>query len=104
MAHRYKGYWYRCKREGGRVVTEYLGAGEFARTMAEIDALEQQERDLARRAIRAEMDQENDIDRGLDALGAYLRELTGVVLEAHGYHKHTGQWRKQRNVQRDSQD
>ena len=85
-------------------MTEYLGAGEFAQTMAEIDALEQQERDLARRAIRAEMDQEREIDRLLDALGAQVRALTGAVLEAHGYHKHKGQWRKQRNVQRDRQD
>ena len=99
MAHRYKGYWYRCKREGGRVVTEYLGAGEFAQTMAEMDALEQQERDLARRAIRAEMDQEREIDRLLDALGVQVRALTGAVLEAHGYHKHKGQWRKRRDVE-----
>jgi len=99
MAHRYKGYWYRCKRERGRVVTEYLGAGEFAQTMAEIDALKQQERDLAREAIRAEMARENDIDREIDAMGAQVRALTGAILEAHGYHKLKGQWRKRRDVE-----
>ena len=81
------------------MVTEYLGAGEFAETMAEIDALEQRERDLAREAIRAEIGQEREIDRLLDALGVQVRALTGAVLEAHGYHKHKGQWRKRRDVE-----
>jgi len=104
MAYRRGRYWYRSVRVGRRVIKEYLGTGELAQTMAEIDALEQQERDLARRAIRAEMDQEREIDRLLDAVGVQVRALTGAVLEAHGYHKHKGQWRKQRNVQRDGQN
>ena len=80
-------------------MTEYLGAGEFARTMAEIDALEQQDRALAREAIRAERAHENEIDREIDAMGAQVRALTGAILEAHGYHKHKGQWRKRRDVE-----
>ena len=77
MAYRRGRYWYRSVRVGRRVIKEYLGTGELAQTMAEIDALKQRERDLAREAIRAERTRENEIDRELDALGAHVRELTG---------------------------
>jgi len=99
MAYRRGRYWYRSVRVGRRVIKEYLGTGELAQTMAEIDVLERQERDLAREAIRAERARENEIDRELDAMGAQVRALTGAVLEAHGYHKHKGQWRKRRDAE-----
>ena len=47
-------YLYRSKREGRRVVTEYLGRGEFAGIMAAVDAEDQAERASKRAVIRAE--------------------------------------------------
>lgn len=63
MAYRRGRYYYRSRRVGGRVVTEYLGAGEGAERSAVMEARKREER----------------------ALGAQLRELCAAVLRAHGY-------------------
>jgi len=63
MAYRRGRYYYRSRRVGGRVVTEYLGAGEGAERSAAMEARKREER----------------------ALGAQLRELSAAVLRAHGY-------------------
>jgi len=94
MAYRRGLYWYRIRREGQRVRTEYLGLGEL---WARLDASEREKREIEREAVREEKRRELEVDRALDAEGALLRELTRVVLVANGYHQHKGQWRKRRN-------
>ena len=90
-------YLYRFKREGRRVVTEYLGRGEFAGIMATLEAEDQAERVEARAAIRAEREAQLRIDRQIDALGDLVRLVTRATMVASGYHTHKGQWRKQRH-------
>ncbi len=97
MAYRRGRYYYRSKREGQRVVTEYLGGGEIAELTAQIDARERQREAEERVAIRAEKERQREIDRAIDTASDLLRELTQAVLVASGYHTHKGQWRRRRD-------
>ena len=89
-------YYYRKRRDGGRVVSEYIGSGPGAEAMATLDdyarILERQERE----AWKAEVAHQREIDRALDDAGTLLRLLTHATLVANGYHSHKGQWRKKR--------
>jgi hypothetical protein len=96
-----RGYYYRVRKVGGRVVREYVGSGRVAELVAQMDAIERERRETeraARRAKRAE----------LDALDAPLKELNDLAdsaaraaLVAAGFRQHKrGEWRKRR-VQRD---
>jgi hypothetical protein len=87
-------YYYRKRRQGDRVVSEYVGAGEAAEIAAQLDALapalrlRQAERWASRRARDARVD---EIAECIDAL------VCGVLLAA-GHHTHKGQWRKKRHA------
>src|SRR5437899_2186525 len=47
-------YYYRSKRERGRGVSEYVGAGDVAELISQFDAINRDERDAERYADRAE--------------------------------------------------
>lgn len=97
MAYKRGGYWYRSRRVGGQVTTEYLGAGPLGELAAMMDGEEQARRREERKAQAAERQAQAAIDRELDAAGAELRGLVREVLRAAGYHQHKGTWRKRRN-------
>ena len=89
-------YYYRKKRLNGQVQSEYVGAGHLAEICAEQDEyerwLEKEKRDAERSTRQAEA----EIDRQLDAVESTLATLTGAILRSAGFHKHKGQWRKER--------
>ena len=91
-------YYTRSKRVGGRVVREYLGCGEGARLVADIDAARREER----AAERLQRDRERAgplaVQDALNVLGKSLEDVLSVCLEAEGYHKHRGQWRRKRRA------
>jgi hypothetical protein len=97
MAYRRGGYWYRSKRNGGQVETEYLGSGDLGEFVALMDAQEQERRQEEREALAAERAAQAAIDGPLDAAAAQLRGLIGEVLQGAGYHQHKGTWRKRRH-------
>jgi len=97
MAYRRGGYWYRSRRNGPQVETEYLGSGVLGELSAHLDATQQEERREKREAMQALRDEQAAIDRQLDAAAAALGGLVGAILEGVGYHKHKGQWRKRRH-------
>jgi hypothetical protein len=97
MAYQRGGYWYRSKREGNRVVTEYLGNRSWVQAAARLDALDQERRTLERAERQAEREAELELDREIDALGNQVRLLTQAILLVSGYHTHKRQWRKRRD-------
>jgi hypothetical protein len=97
MAYRRSGYWYKSRRSGHRVETEYLGAGILGEFAAVMDAEEQERRRKEREAIDVERQAQAAIDRPLDAVEAELRHLVGQVLRNAGYHQHKGTWRRRRD-------
>ena len=89
-----KRYYYRKRRIGNRVVSEYVGGGEIGDLVAELDAIERRERRAERAACLEERNHDLEIARGIDAVGDRVLALTRAVLLANGYHTHKGQWKK----------
>ena len=96
------GTYYYCKeRQGGRVVSRYIGRGELAHAIAGLDDLDRRGRENARLQHRQAIEQAR---RTTAAAEAALRDLdrvttaavTAALIEA-GYHQHKRQWRKKRD-------
>src|SRR5206468_392573 len=86
-------YYYRSVREGDRVRTEYVGGGEAASLIAQLDGIDRDRRETERWDRRAERDRAEAEDRELaDWFERVEAVATGALLAA-GYHKHRGQWR-----------
>ncbi len=95
-------YYYRKRREAGRVVSEYLGSGpigELAAMHQEID----NERRLAQR--QAQERERQPVIIAEQALGE-LHQITALLVKAQmlvaGYHQHKGTWRKRRTKTNDA--
>ena len=89
-------YYYRKVRDGGRVRSEYIGAGLAAEMLAEVDEFDRQRRQLEDEARRAEVDAERHTAATLAEVDRMVQDLTAAALIAAGYHAHRRQWRRQR--------
>ncbi len=89
-------YYYRKKRSGERVVSEYVCGGALAVGVAELAEDDRIERDAATDHWRAEQKRLEDEDRAFaddfDRVEAQVRE----ILTSAGYHQPKGRWRKRR--------
>ena len=91
-------YYYKKRRQGKRVVSEYVGTG-LAGELAEIfDAEDRRETENKRRDLRKQKAQFRDIDIQAGNVEDYTRVITRACLLLAGYHTHKRQWRKLRNV------
>lgn len=95
-------YYYRKVRRGRQVVSMYVGAGELATLIAQMDRTDRDERRRARQAAAAAG--LLAVDQDIAALGTLLDILTDVVLLGAGYHRHRGQWRKRRTYETSDND
>jgi hypothetical protein len=87
-------YYYRKKREGGRVISQYWGRNEMAELLAK-DAEEDEFIARTQGEIeRADRSAESDMDRQLTAEAALLGAIVSALLRASGFHHHRGQWRR----------
>jgi len=89
-------YYYRKRREGGRVVSEYLGRGEWVATAIYLDGQSRKERARKRAREQREHEAVLKVDRQLAEVGAVIAALTRAALLESGYHLHKGQWRRRR--------
>ena len=89
-------YYTRSRREGGRVVREYVGCGPLADITATLDALDRFEREEASEQLREQVAAAQAVDQQLKDVGKLCDQLAQVVLWQTGYHKHRGEWRKRR--------
>ena len=91
------GYYYRKRRHGKRIISEYIGSG-YAGLLAEMqDAHERQQREAERERCRALVEQENAVDKQIEAVAAKVDTLVTAVFLAAGYRQHRRQWRMKRN-------
>ena len=86
-------YFYRKRREGGRVVSEYVGGGRVAALCSQLDDAERAEGEARRASERGGREAEEALDGLLDTIGAALRTAAACELIAAGCHNHRGQWR-----------
>src|SRR4051812_7158326 len=90
-------YYYRSVREGGRVVSKYVGAGESAGRIARLEELERDGRDEAAAEWRAERDRLAALDRDQAERFGRAEVLVRLALESAGFHRHNrGEWRRRR--------
>jgi hypothetical protein len=91
-------YYYRVRRENGRVVRDYFGAGPEAEALARaVEAMQ-----ILRRCAKAEREQarqflETKPENELRFIDSFCDQLARAALEEAGFHQHArGQWRKAR--------
>lgn len=87
-------YYYRKRWQNGTCQSEYVGRGEFAQVLAELDALERlpaRQEAVAFRKLRSQIKQQATLVLSTEA---ELRALVKAVLIACGFHQHKRQWRK----------
>jgi len=89
-------YYYRKKREGGRVRSVYVGRAEQAQIGVGIIEDERLNRKAEREALRGIQQAEKEIDRQLATAGAAVYAIANAGLRVAGYHQHKGQWRRKR--------
>jgi len=90
-------YYYRKRRIGRRVVSEYIGAGLLAEMQAEQD-VQGRERLLEEQRIRCVMRKQAErIDGDLNQAEQLTRALVRASLLLAGYHPHSRTWRKRRH-------
>lgn len=95
--HDGKLYYYKKRRVGDRVISEYVGGGlvvDLQQKRAEIDKEIRQARVAQLRATRMSL---AELDKALDEFCDTVDTLTTAVLISMGFHQHKGQWRRRRN-------
>lgn len=92
-----KRYFYRARRDGERVVKEYLGRGSAAEAAAREHSQLQEKRQAAGRQHREVLTEVSSVFAALDEFDRACDSLVQTALFAAGYHVHRGQWRQRRN-------
>ncbi len=93
-------YYYEKHREGGRVVSQYVGTGPVAQMRAARNESEKQKRQRQREALRQKREALDQQAGQVIAVLNRIRALTYAAMIAAGYYMHKGQWRKRREHRR----
>jgi hypothetical protein len=99
MAWKHGKYYVKSKRQGRRVVSEYIGAGPAAVLEYRLDQIEQERQQQARADQRrqlARFKRQTAPPKELDQYSAAVRGIVADVLQSLGFHRHRRQWRRQR--------
>jgi hypothetical protein len=89
-------YYTRSRRDGDRVVREYIGTGEAAEIVAELDQLDREMRAAQRQEERARQEELRQLETLVVSLGRQAQQFADAQLLAAGLHQHRGQWRRRR--------
>src|SRR5688500_3352933 len=89
-------YYYQKKRQGHRVVSEYVGYSSLATLIAELDHEEREDNLQVQAQQRAQKSAFKEIGADMEVLTTIVRALVHATLLTSGYHPHKGQWRKKR--------
>ncbi|WP_145268750.1 hypothetical protein [Tautonia plasticadhaerens] len=92
-------YYYRSRREAGRVVTEYFGQGERGARFALLDMEDREERQIEREEELEEREAAERQERELSEWFDRVEAVAHAALIAAGFHRHKrGEWRRRRDV------
>jgi hypothetical protein len=97
-----RSYYYRVRKEGGRVVREYVGGGALGALAAEVDARDRARRRGRAEALRKEKARLAADDAEVQAVCEAADLAARAALLAAGFHQHKrGEWRRRRRAQGD---
>jgi hypothetical protein len=90
-------YYARSRKEGGRVVREYVGGGVLGELAARMDAEERRRREEEAAAWREERERLEGLAGLLDAFCEDVETVARAALIAAGFRRHKrGEWRRSR--------
>jgi hypothetical protein len=89
-------YYYKKRREGDRVISEYVSSGELAEIIDLTTRLEQNRKQEIRAGIQAQQMSMDRINSIVDSHSEAVDRIVELHLLALGYHKHKRQWRRKR--------
>lgn len=92
-------YYYRKRREGSRVVSEYAGSGVVAFLSEYIDRREREQQQAEREREIAYSTSVLELESQFDDLDRFVDLVVKAFYISEGYHQHKRQWRKMRNFQ-----
>ena len=87
-------YYYRKRRAGGRVLTEYCGAGQAGERAAAQEGEAAQARAAARETLRLMPQEVLTVDTAVQEVCDLIQTFAESALLATGHHAHKGEWRK----------
>lgn len=90
-------YYYRKKRHGARVVSEYAGRGMLAELAA---AIQQEQQAAKQKAWEKEHAKRQEFEQRGKPIYEFERltwDIVSAALVEQGYHTHRGQWRKRQH-------
>jgi len=87
-------YYYRKRRDGNRVISEYVGKGEIAFLIAQMDKIERQEKETEATKQRNNKEKLQKIDRELSTFEQKTKSLLEAVLIERGFYRtKSREWR-----------
>jgi hypothetical protein len=89
-----KRYYYRKRRDGRRVISEYRGTGDLAEMLVVFDELNRRQKHFEQEAERNELAHWYFIDREVNETLDFCLHLTKAALLIAGLHTHHGTWRR----------
>ena len=88
-------YYYRKEREGSRVKSTYVGRGELAHLISQLQASSI----AVERIVRAsKLNDSEKTEAVLDLATELIQLVTQAALLTAGFHTHKRQWRRKRNA------
>ncbi len=90
------GYYYHNKRQGKRVVTEYIGSGYPALLAEQLTERARQEAKAKLKEWQAIKDEQQRLDRMVADFGKLADAMAAAALLLSGYHQSRRKWRKKR--------
>jgi hypothetical protein len=91
-------YYYRKRREGRRVISEYLGNSVAAELSSMLDWERRHRCQRKSRGWKTQKAQVLGLERSIMHLGVAIDAIAAASLMLSGFHTHKGQWRKGRNA------
>jgi hypothetical protein len=90
-------YYYRKRRIGQTVVSEYVGKGFLAEMISQDDTSARNKKRLIFQAEREIINSDKETIKEIEQISNYVEIIIESILLEMGYHAHKGQWRKKRN-------
>lgn len=97
-----KRYYYHKRREGKRVVNEYVGTGFLAELNSSLTQIEKDLVKARRQKVKEEKGMIQEDIQLLESVQKVISDITTAHLIANGYRTHKGQWRKRRGAKKRS--
>ena len=94
-------YYYKKQREGSRVKSVYVGRGEIAHMVAQLQSSSPLLESFARTMKSPQQVQQEKAEAALEQASDLIELITQATLLTAGFHTHKRQWRRKRDVSGD---